>query len=315
MHLKQSTQYVDLIGPFLDKTDGVTEEAGLATTGTEISKAGAAFGAGPALGTHDSEGWYPVTLTTTHTNTLGPLILKCHDAATHLPVWKVYEVLAANVYDSIYGAATDKLQVDVQEWLGTAAATPDTAGYPIITIKDGAGQGEMDLASGKVLIQGTPDQLSDVFAATGELLALADGIITAAKIAADAITDAKVAADVTIASVTGAVGSVTARVTANTDQIAGSATAATNLLASCTGIVRGTVDTAGFAATTTEFEADDITEATADHYNKRIIVFTSGAVAGQATSISDYALVGGRGHFTVVALTEAPPNDVTFVIV
>ena len=41
---------------------------------------------------------------------------------------------------------------------------------------------------------------------------LAAGVITAASIAADAITDAKVAADVTIASVTGAVGSVTGNV-------------------------------------------------------------------------------------------------------
>ena len=42
---------------------------------------------------------------------------------------------------------------------------------------------------------------------------LAANVITATSIAADAITDAKVAADVTIASVTGAVGSVTADVT------------------------------------------------------------------------------------------------------
>lgn len=42
------------------------------------------------------------------------------------------------------------------------------------------------------------------------------GAITAASIASDAITDAKVAADVTIASVTGAVGSVTAAVTVGT---------------------------------------------------------------------------------------------------
>jgi hypothetical protein len=41
---------------------------------------------------------------------------------------------------------------------------------------------------------------------------LIDGAITAAKIAADAITDAKVASDVTIASVTGAVGSVSGAV-------------------------------------------------------------------------------------------------------
>jgi len=80
-------------------------------------------------------------------------------------------------------------------------------------------------------------------------------------------------------------------------------------------IVTGTVDDTAAAPTTTEFEADDITEATADHYNGRIIIFTSGAMLGQATDIIDYALVTGRGHFTVTALTEAPANNVTFVIV
>lgn len=44
---------------------------------------------------------------------------------------------------------------------------------------------------------------------------LAANVITAASIAADAITDAKVASDVTIASVTGAVGSVTGNVGGN----------------------------------------------------------------------------------------------------
>ena len=77
----------------------------------------------------------------------------------------------------------------------------------------------------------------------------------------------------------------------------------------------GTIDTAAFSPTTTEFEADDITEATADHYNGRVILFTSGALQYQATSISDYALSGGRGHFTVPALTEAPANNDTFIIV
>jgi len=48
---------------------------------------------------------------------------------------------------------------------------------------------------------------------SGNINALNANTITAASIAADAITDAKVASDVTIASVTGAVGSVTAAVT------------------------------------------------------------------------------------------------------
>lgn len=51
---------------------------------------------------------------------------------------------------------------------------------------------------------------------------LGAGVITAASIAADAITDAKVAADVTIASVTGAVGSVTGNVGGNVTGSVGS---------------------------------------------------------------------------------------------
>ncbi len=85
-----------------------------------------------------------------------------------------------------------------------------------------------------------------------------------------------------------------------------------------TTIITGTIDTT-VAATTTEFEADDITEATADHFNGRVILFTTNGVdnrlVGQATDITDYALNGGRGHFTVTALTEAPINNSTFVII
>ena len=93
------------------------------------------------------------------------------------------------------------------------------------------------------------------------------------------------------------------------------AASAANLEKSASVIIRGTCDTTGFSATTTEFEADDITEATTDHYKGRVIVFTSGALLGEATSITAYSLSSGRGHFTVAALTEAVPNDVTFVIV
>ena len=60
---------------------------------------------------------------------------------------------------------------------------------------------------------------------------LAAGVITAASIAADAITDAKVAADVTIASVTGAVGSVTGNVGGNVAGSVASVTAGVTLAA------------------------------------------------------------------------------------
>lgn len=100
----------------------------------------------------------------------------------------------------------------------------------------------------------------------------------------------------------------------NATQIGGNSTAATNLSASARGIVTGTVDTAGFTPTTTQFEAS-ITEATADHYVGRIALFYTGSLAGQQGLITAYSLVSGRGRFTVTALTEAASNGDAFVIV
>ena len=107
------------------------------------------------------------------------------------------------------------------------------------------------------------------------------------------------------------------RMDSNTSAIAGSADSAVNLDASAEQIIRATVDTGtnSHTPTTTEFQADDITEATADHFNGRIVVFRSGVLAGQATDITDYVAVGGIGQFTVTALTEAPSNNDTFVII
>jgi len=80
-------------------------------------------------------------------------------------------------------------------------------------------------------------------------------------------------------------------------------------------LITGTVSSADFTPTMTEFEANDITESTDDHFNGRLITFTSGSLAGQQTDITDYTTgTGGKGHFTVTALTEAPSNGDTFVI-
>jgi hypothetical protein len=76
----------------------------------------------------------------------------------------------------------------------------------------------------------------------------------------------------------------------------------------------GTIDNT-VAPTTTVFEADDITEATADHFKGRTVIFTSGALKGQAREITAYSLVVGRGRFTVTAMTEAPANNDQFLII
>lgn len=40
--------------------------------------------------------------------------------------------------------------VNITHWNGTAVASPDTAGYPVVTVKDGTGQGEIALTSGAI---------------------------------------------------------------------------------------------------------------------------------------------------------------------
>ena len=94
------------------------------------------------------------------------------------------------------------------------------------------------------------------------------------------------------------------------------AAAWSSLEASAGQILERTVDTAtnSHTPTTTEFQADDETEATADHFNGRIVVFTSGALAGQSTDITDYEYVGGIGQYTVTAMTSAPSNNDTFIV-
>ena len=79
-------------------------------------------------------------------------------------------------------------------------------------------------------------------------------------------------------------------------------------------LLTGVVDGVTFTPTTTEFETASITTAAADHYNGRVIIFTSGTLSGQATLITDYSKVGSNGHFVVNALTSAPENLGTFVI-
>lgn len=227
--LKQSTTVTIRLGPFLDAGDGVTEETGLGSMGVEISKNHGAFGArNSATATaHDAEGWYSCELDTTDTNTLGPLTVKSHASATHLPVWREFMVVPAMIYDSLV-AGSDVLQADVTQLLGTAWTAPATAGLP----------------------------------------------------------------------------------DANVKQVSGSATAADNLEAGALGIVSSSALT---GTLTTTAMTTNLTEATNDHYNGRVIVWTSGVLAGEAREILDYD--GATKKLTYSTTTDAPSNGDSFVIV
>lgn len=99
------------------------------------------------------------------------------------------------------------------------------------------------------------------------------------------------------------------------EQIDGSATAAANHSLACQEQYPGTVDNTAFTATTTMLDTSSITTAAGDHWIGRLICFTSGTLKGQFTEITDYALTSGRGRFTYAAVTSAPANGVSFLIV
>ncbi len=172
LFLKQSTSVTVQFGPFVDATDGVALEVGLAgamdtgTTGIQLSKNGGTL-ADPAAGltaAYDAMGFYKIVLTTTDTNTLGTLLMTFEEAATCLPGWMEFMVMPANVWDSMFGA--DLLDVNVGQWLGTAAATPTTAGVPEVDVTFVGGSAEdLPTATALAAAQTDLDTLTD---ASGE---------------------------------------------------------------------------------------------------------------------------------------------------
>jgi len=103
---------------------------------------------------------------------------------------------------------------------------------------------------------------------------------------------------------------IAGRLSADVTAISGSSTAADNLEVSASTIVVATAT----GGTTTTITTTDVTEATADHMNGRIVIFTDGALQYQATDITDYSFAAGTATLTVTALTEAPTSE-GFVII
>lgn len=86
--------------------------------------------------------------------TAGDIIGDTNDLQTRLPAaLGANGNLKADVRDFNGAAGTfasGRPEVNTTHWKGTTAATADSAGYPVVTVKDGTGQGEIALTSGKV---------------------------------------------------------------------------------------------------------------------------------------------------------------------
>lgn len=96
---------------------------------------------------------------------------------------------------------------------------------------------------------------------------------------------------------------------ADVEKINGDTTAAAKLGASALGLTQLTVQT---GSSTTQV-LTNLTESVNNHFSGRTLVFTSGTLAGQATTITAYN--GTTKTLTVAALTSAPAAAVTAVIV
>ena len=120
--LRQNTAVRIAVGPFLDKTDGVTPETALTVTNCKITMLvddddGTATNliidaAATASGgdndmvhvTNDDAGFYDLELTQAQTNYLGRATLSITDAANHCPVFHEFMILSQGVYDKLFGA-------------------------------------------------------------------------------------------------------------------------------------------------------------------------------------------------------------------
>jgi len=107
--LKQSTASQEIsIGPFVDSTDGNTEETGLTIVNTDIRlKKGSADWAAKNSGgaTAEEHGNYRITLDATDTATVGILEISVH-ASGALYVYKTCFVYPAAVYNALIGSGT-----------------------------------------------------------------------------------------------------------------------------------------------------------------------------------------------------------------
>lgn len=195
IYLRQSTASQEVtLGPFVDSTDGNTEETGLTIANTDIKLhvAGATTLANKTSGgaTHISNGIYYAVLDATDTATVGPLVIYCHPSGA-LATRTECVVLTANVYDSLI-AGSDLLDINVSQFGGAngtfasgrpEANTSHIAGSAVSTSSAQIGVNVVN-AGGTAWASGA--LTSGVFAA---------GAITASAIAADAIGASELAAD------------------------------------------------------------------------------------------------------------------------
>lgn len=164
--LRTNTAVLVTVGPFLDKTDGVTLETALTITNERISlTVDSDAGSAPTLvldnvtgatsGTSNDLNYITncdaalmqLELSAADTNYLGRAFLTVTDAANHCPVFHEFMIIPANVYDALV-AGSDALQVDTTQIGGTTQTARDIGAS--VLLSSGTGTGQVTLTSGRV---------------------------------------------------------------------------------------------------------------------------------------------------------------------
>jgi hypothetical protein len=110
--LRQSTEIKVRIGPFVDVTDGFTPETGITLGAADEAEALKANGAATAdisaatwAAVTSCRGYYDLTLTTSHTDTVGTLGIVIQDDSVCLPVVRYFQIIEESAYDAMFAAS------------------------------------------------------------------------------------------------------------------------------------------------------------------------------------------------------------------
>lgn len=214
--LRTNTAVIITVGPFYDKTDGVTIETALTITNERITLTadtdagsaptnvldnvtGATAGTSNDLNyiTGNDAGLMQLELSAADTNRLGRMFLSITDAANHVPVFHEFMVMPALVYDTFFAssggatfpAATLASTTNITAAAGCAVsslgANVITAGSINAAALDGKGNwniGKTGYALSAAGVQAVWDALTSAFTTVGSIgKKLADWIIGTAQ--------------------------------------------------------------------------------------------------------------------------------------
>ena len=352
LFLKQSTaSQIRLLGPFVDKTDGVTAETGLTIANTDIrlsANGGNMFAKTSGGGTHDEIGYYAVTFDATDTATVGSLQVAVSQVANALAVYHEFWVLEEAIYDALFAASANAFNgaagssaVGLVDLVTTTTTNTDMVGTDSAALASvlGAAAGasiSADIAAVKTETAAILDDTDLIDDGTSGLAKIATDVaatlVDTAVIGALGAGLTALATQVSVDAVqttvdaietdTGAIETDTADIQSRLPAALASGNMKSDVLAidGSTGAAdylqklmdSGVSSTVNDAGGTTTVFITNLSEATNDHYKGRLVTFTDGVLAGQQTDITGYN--GTTKAITCTAVTENVPNTTAFVI-